>query len=553
MTDQKEQDRKTLSLGGRGKLSLNKTGEGAQVRQSFSHGRSKTVQVEVKRKRDLRSGTKADLADGGAAARRAAEGTGGRGQKSVSRTLTEAEREARARVLRLNREEQARQPAPVAAVAEADVLVEEPEVEAVETVEPEAKGPLSPEELRQRELDELQKIEADEQRRKEEEKARTDEIERQRREEEARRQAEEERRRAVGERSGMAAAAKVATIEDDDDRNKKSAPRNDRRPAPSRHRNEPRRRGGKLTVTQALKGRTTPSRARSAGGHAAARERKNSAPPNRTSRRKRSSATSTVPEVITVQELANRMAERGGDVIKTMMRMGVMATINQSIDADTAELIVEEFGHKIRRVSESDVELGLRGSKTTRPSDLKTRPPVVTIMGHVDHGKTSLLDALRKTNVVSGEAGGITQHIGAYQVTAEDGNVITFIDTPGHEAFTAMRARGANTTDIVILVVAADDAVMPQTVEAIRHAKAAEVPIIVAINKIDLPDANPHRVRNEALLQHEVVVEHGRRRPGRRGLRQNGPGPGRTVGSDQPAGRGSGTDRPTRTARPKAW
>jgi len=502
MTDQKEQDRKTLSLGGRGKLSLNKTGEGAQVRQSFSHGRSKTVQVEVKRKRDLRSGTKADLADGGAAARRAAEGTGGRGQKSVSRTLTEAEREARARVLRLNREEQARQPAPVAAVAEADVLVEEPEVEAVETIEPEAKGPLSPEELRQRELDELQKIEADEQRRKEEEKARADEIERQRREEEARRQAEEERRRAVGERSGMAAAAKVATIEEDDDRGKKSAPRNERRPAPSRHRNEPRRRGGKMTVTQALN-QDEAGRARSLAAMRRRQERQRATQSDQP--KEKIIRDVVVPEVITVQELANRMAERGADVIKTMMRMGVMATINQSIDADTAELIVEEFGHKIRRVSESDVELGLRGSDD-ETGDLKTRPPVVTIMGHVDHGKTSLLDALRKTNVVSGEAGGITQHIGAYQVTAEDGNVITFIDTPGHEAFTAMRARGANTTDIVILVVAADDAVMPQTVEAIRHAKAAEVPIIVAINKVDLPDANPQRVR-EALLQHEVVVE----------------------------------------------
>ena len=212
-----------------------------------------------------------------------------------------------------------------------------------------------------------------------------------------------------------------------------------------------------------------------------------------------------VPETITIQELANRMAERGADVIKSLMRMGVMATINQVIDADTAELIVSEFGHRMRRVAESDVEIGLRG-EPDEPDMLEPRAPVVTIMGHVDHGKTSLLDALRQTDVAGGEAGGITQHIGAYRVTLADGKQITFIDTPGHQAFTAMRARGANVTDIVVLVVAADDGIMEQTVEAIRHAKAAEVPIIVAINKIDRPDARPDRVRQE-LLQHEIVVE----------------------------------------------
>ena len=212
-----------------------------------------------------------------------------------------------------------------------------------------------------------------------------------------------------------------------------------------------------------------------------------------------------IPETITIQELANRMAERGADVIKSLMRMGVMATINQTIDADTAELIVTEFGHRMRRVSESDVEIGMRG-EADEPDMLEPRAPVVTIMGHVDHGKTSLLDALRQTDVAGGEAGGITQHIGAYRVTLADGKQITFIDTPGHQAFTAMRARGANVTDIVVLVVAADDGIMEQTVEAIRHAKAAEVPIIVAINKIDRPDARPDRVRQE-LLQHEIVVE----------------------------------------------
>jgi translation initiation factor IF-2 len=212
-----------------------------------------------------------------------------------------------------------------------------------------------------------------------------------------------------------------------------------------------------------------------------------------------------LPETITVQELANRMAARGNEVVRALMKMGVMATITQAIDADTAELVVSEFGHKSRRVSDSDVEIGLEG-EADDDADLQARPPVVTIMGHVDHGKTSLLDALRKTSVAAGEAGGITQHIGAYQVKAPSGALITFLDTPGHEAFTAMRARGAAATDIVVLVVAADDGVMPQTIEAIKHAQAAQVPLIVAINKIDRPGADANRVRQE-LLQYEIVVE----------------------------------------------
>jgi len=212
-----------------------------------------------------------------------------------------------------------------------------------------------------------------------------------------------------------------------------------------------------------------------------------------------------LPEVIVVSELANRMAERVGDVVKALMNNGMMVTQNQSIDADTAELIIEEFGHRVVRVSDSDVE-DVIDSVEDKPDDLKPRPPVITIMGHVDHGKTSLLDAIRDAKVVAGEAGGITQHIGAYQVTTESGAVLSFLDTPGHAAFTSMRSRGAQVTDIVVLVVAADDAVMPQTVEAINHAKAAEVPIIVAINKCDKPAANPDKVRTD-LLQHEVVVE----------------------------------------------
>ena len=212
-----------------------------------------------------------------------------------------------------------------------------------------------------------------------------------------------------------------------------------------------------------------------------------------------------IPETIVVSELANRMAERVADVVKSLMQMGMMVTQNQSIDADTAELIVSEFGHRVQRVSDADVEDVIKVEEDS-PTELQPRPPVITIMGHVDHGKTSLLDRIRKANVVSGEAGGITQHIGAYQVRTESGALLTFLDTPGHAAFTSMRARGANVTDIVVLVVAADDAVMPQTIEAINHAKAAKVPMIVAINKIDKPAANPDKVRTD-LLQHEVIVE----------------------------------------------
>ncbi len=281
--------------------------------------------------------------------------------------------------------------------------------------------------------------------------------------------------------------------------------RDTKRPAPARNKGEPRRRTGRLTITQALDEETVEERQRSLASVRRARERERQRQRQSGGEQQKIVRDVVVPELITVQDLANRMAERSADVVKALMKMGVMASLSQTIDADTAELVVEEFGHNMRRVADSDVEEGLAGPQDN-PADLKPRPPVVTIMGHVDHGKTSLLDALRATDVAGGEAGGITQHIGAYQVQLASGDRITFLDTPGHAAFSAMRSRGASVTDLVILVVAADDSVQPQTVEAISHAKAAGVPMIVAVNKIDRPDVDPEKVKQD-LLQHEVVAE----------------------------------------------
>ncbi|MFL2770803.1 MAG: translation initiation factor IF-2 [Rhodospirillaceae bacterium] len=471
--------KKPLTLG-RGKLELKKTVETGQVRQSFSHGRSKVVQVERKRKRQFEIGadgkvqeirTKNPIAAKKLSAEEAAD--------TVQRKLSEEEKAHRLKVLQ-----------------------EAKRVEEIERQEEEERR--ENEELLQKQLS----VEAGTN--EEAIKSQPSEPSKATATEEAVEQdapiipviPDEER---PAER--VPAKAKLVADEDSEDTKaaKKLKPGNKQLAA---KKGDKRRRSGKLTISAALEGDDHVDRGRSVAALKRAQEKE---------RRKQmqvvkgSQATEKivrdviVPENITVQELSNRMAEQSGNVIKVLMKLGVMATINEVIDADTAELVAQEFGHKITRVAEDDVLEGLN----TGPDDdnaTENRPPVVTVMGHVDHGKTSLLDALRASDIVGGEAGGITQHIGAYQVRLDADRKITFLDTPGHEAFTAMRSRGARATDIVVLVVAADDGIMPQTIEAIKHAKTAEVPIIVAINKMDKPEANADRVRQE-LLSHEVVVE----------------------------------------------
>jgi translation initiation factor IF-2 len=468
MTTNEQERKRPLNLArSGGRLELKKTVETGQVRQSFPHGRTKTVTVEVKRKRSFGPAGQPQPASGG---------DGGIVlEEDRHANLTASERAVRLKALeeaKQNEEQRRSQEAEARARAE-----EEARARA------EAEARLKAEEA-------LRVAEA-----------------------EARRIAEEEtRRRPPRPETTEAPAPAPARARAPEAEEEEEAPAREKRPGrpvpakpqPTARREEPRRRTGKLTISQALD-EDAQERVRSLASVRRAREREKQRLAQLRAEPQKIVRDVVIPETITVQELANRMAARGADVIKALMRMGVMATINQVIDADTAELIVTEFGHKVRRVAESDVEIGLRGV-ADEAEKLLPRPPVVTVMGHVDHGKTSLLDALRQTDVAAHEAGGITQHIGAYQVTVDSGAKITFIDTPGHAAFSEMRARGANVTDIVVLVVAANDGIMPQTVEAIRHAKAAEVPIIVAINKVDLPDANPGRVKNE-LLSHELVPE----------------------------------------------
>src|SRR5215469_13360312 len=505
MSDVNEQEQKrplTLARNG-GRLELRKSVGMGQVRQSFSHGRSKTVTVEVRRKRTIGPALEAGRAEPSPvvlldqAPARSAIQEPTRPPITIPRALTAEEKAGRVRAVHDARkaDEEARRRA---ALVEADRRRQQEEQAAEEArrrAEEEARRKAEEEEERQRAAEEARK----------------------RSEEEAQRRKEEESRRAVAERAGKAAAAKVAALAAagkvaapvEEEEEPVTAPRRGgrqeaKKPVAPVRREEVRRRTGKITVTRALAD-DEGERVRSLASVRRARERERQRLHQGEPEQIKVVREVVIPETITVQELANRMAERGADVIKSLMRMGVMATINQVVDADTAELIVTEFGHRLRRVSEADIEIGLRGEED-EPEALEPRAPVVTVMGHVDHGKTSLLDALRETDVAAGEAGGITQHIGAYRVTLKSGKQITFIDTPGHQAFSAIRARGANVTEIVVLVVAADDGIMEQTVEAIRHAKAADVPIIVAINKIDRPDARPDRVRQE-LLQREIVVE----------------------------------------------
>ena len=474
------------------RLELRKGVESSQVKQSFSHGRTKTVQVEVRKKRSFTRGAQPAEPEPPRSVEppqpavvppppppEAPVEDDAQKVRHVLPTLSEAEKKTRARALESARaaDEEARKRA---------------------------------EEDSRRRAEEETRLAAE---REAAETRRREEEERKRVEEEARRKAEEEAQRRLKEtpeeepKPAPKAAAPRATVSQAEiERAKREAAK---RPArtPARRGQQQRRGGGKLTISEALtnEGRQERSRSLAAVRRERERERRRSAL-NESGEPRKVVRDVVVPESISVQELANRMAERGVDVVRTLMGMGVMATVNQTIDADTAELVVSEFGHKIKRVSAADVEIGVRGETDEDDANLQLRPPVVTVMGHVDHGKTSLLDAIRESDVVSGEAGGITQHIGAYQVVTAEGNRIAFIDTPGHEAFTSMRSRGAKVTDIVVLVVAADDGVMPQTIEAINHAKAAEVPIIVAINKMDRPDANPNRVKQE-LLQHEVIPE----------------------------------------------
>ncbi|HET9427495.1 MAG TPA: translation initiation factor IF-2 [Allosphingosinicella sp.] len=464
-------------LGTRAPLGLKRTVETGKVKQSFSHGRSNTVVVEVKKRRIL--------------------GRPGEVEAPKPEPTPEPTPVARA--------PQPAAPAPKPAPRRSDDPTARRELQERLLREAEEARLTQLEEARRRE-DKQAKAATEDEKKRAEDNRRAEEEAKQRAEEEARQKAEEESR-AAAQPQPEAPAPQIAD-EEEERRPGHARPKHPgaKRPEPARPargRDDHRRERGKLTVTRALDDEGD-ARARSLAALRRAREKERRAHMQSGPAAKQVRDV-VVPEAITVQELANRMAERGADLVKALFKMGTPVTITETIDQDTAELLIEEFGHRIVRVSESDVDIQVEADVDAAET-LQTRPPVVTIMGHVDHGKTSLLDAIRGADVVSGEAGGITQHIGAYQVSLPDKSKVTFLDTPGHEAFTEMRARGANVTDIVILVVAADDGLKPQTIEAINHTKAAGVPMIVAINKIDKPGANPQKVREE-LLQHEIVVE----------------------------------------------
>ena len=476
-TDETKRPAKTLSL---------KKTETSTVKQSFSHGRTKAVVVEKKR----------SATPPAPAAKPAVKAAEKPAEKPVAAKPAEAKAPlaadkaapARGVVLRqLSDEEKARR-----AAALADARVSDSEARRI--AEQEA-------ERRTREEEQLRAERVAAEKRKVEEEARkaADELAKKRAEQEAARRLETPK---LSEVANEAPRRRLENEEEEEGGSKKIGGKLVPAKAPAPKKAEGERRRGKLTVTRALS--DDDERVRSVASYKRHLQRVNKGHQQQPAG-PAGPRDIIVPETITVSDLANRMARRAVDVIKVLMKNGMMATPNDIIDADTAELVAAEYGHVVKRVAESDVLEGLTGAKDDEDK-LESRPPVVTVMGHVDHGKTSLLDAMRKTDVVSGEAGGITQHIGAYQVNLKSGQKITFLDTPGHAAFTQMRARGAKVTDLVILVVAADDGVMPQTVEAIAHAKAAGVPMIVAVNKIDKGDSNPVRVKTE-LLQHEIQVE----------------------------------------------